>query len=83
MVDATAVANFKASLRGELIQPGDAGYDAARKVYNGMIDRRPKMIAKCQDVADVIAAVNFGREHDIRIAVRGGGPQRRRPWGVR
>ena len=49
---------LKATLRGELIQPSDAAYDAARKVYNGMIDRRPALIAKCADVADVIACVN-------------------------
>jgi FAD/FMN-containing dehydrogenase len=66
-------APFKSSLRGEVIEPGDARYDEARKVYNGMIDRRPRIIARCVDVADVISAVNFGREHKLRIAVRGGG----------
>src|SRR5258707_7943337 len=64
---------LKASLRGELIQPGDEGYDAARKVYNGMIDKRPALIARCADVADVIAAVNFGRENGLLVSVRGGG----------
>src|SRR5271165_3507962 len=64
---------LKANLRGELIQPFDEGYDAARKVYNGMIDRHPAMIARCADVADVIAAVNFGREHDLLVSIRGGG----------
>jgi FAD/FMN-containing dehydrogenase len=59
--------------RGELIQPGDQGYDSARKVYNGMIDRHPKLIAQCVDVADVIAAVNFGRENQMLISIRGGG----------
>ena len=72
-MDPTAVAAFKASLRGELIQPGDAGYDEARKLYNGMIDKHPSYIARCVDAADVIAAVNFGRENDILVAVRGGG----------
>jgi FAD/FMN-containing dehydrogenase len=52
--------------------PEDEGYDEARKVYNAMIDRRPAMIAKCADVADVIAAVNFGRENDLLVSVRGG-----------
>ena len=67
------VSVLKASLRGELIQPDDADYEAARKVYNGMIDRHPAMIARCADVADVIAAVNFGREHDLLVSIRGGG----------
>jgi len=73
VVDEAAVEEFKASLRGELIQPSDESYDEARKVYNGMIDRRPRMIARCADVADVITAVNFGRENDLLIAIRGGG----------
>src|SRR6202158_2132978 len=64
---------LKASLRGELIQPGDEGYEAARKVYNGMIDKRPALIARCADVADVIAAVNFGRENGLLVSIRGGG----------
>jgi FAD/FMN-containing dehydrogenase len=72
-LDEMAIANFRNSLHGDLIQPGDAGYDEARKVYNGMIDKRPAFIAQCVDAADVIAAVDFGREHDLLIAVRGGG----------
>ncbi len=60
-------------LRGELIMPGDPGYDEARAVYNAMIDKRPAAIARCRDVADVITCVHFGRKHDIAIAVRGGG----------
>jgi FAD/FMN-containing dehydrogenase len=59
--------------RGELIGPGDHGYDEARAVYNGMIDRRPRLIARCTNAADVIAAVNHGREAGITLAVRGGG----------
>src|SRR3984893_4067013 len=69
-LDASAL---KASLRGELIQPGDETYDAARKVYNGMIDKHPALIARCADVADVIAAVNFGRENGLLVSIRGGG----------
>src|SRR5438045_5270569 len=69
-LDASAL---KVSLRGELIQPADDGYEAARKVYNGMIDKHPALIARCADAADVIAAVNFGRENNLLISIRGGG----------
>src|SRR6516162_5232235 len=73
MLNVTAITPLKSNLRGELIEPNDAHYDEARKVYNGMIDRRPRIIARCVDVADVIAAVNFGRENKLLIAIRGGG----------
>jgi hypothetical protein len=68
-----SIHKFSTQLRGELIQPGDPAYDEARKVYNGMIDKRPALIAQCVDAADVISAVNFGRENDVTIAIRGGG----------
>src|SRR5580698_3943844 len=68
-----ALGQLAAGLRGELIQPGDPGYDAARAVYNGMIDKHPAAIARCRDVADVIACVRFGRDHGIELAIRGGG----------
>jgi FAD/FMN-containing dehydrogenase len=64
---------LRGSFRGELIQPTDAAYDSARKVYNGMIDKRPKLIARCVDVADVMAAVQFGTKNKMLTAVRGGG----------
>lgn len=64
---------FQSAFRGELIQPGDQKYETARKVYNAMIDKQPRLIARCADTADVIAAVNFGRENNLTIAVRGGG----------
>src|SRR5579871_6868890 len=64
---------FGQSLRGQLIGRSHAEYDSARKLYNAMIDKRPLLIARCADVADVIAAVNFGRENGLLIAVRGGG----------
>ena len=64
---------FRARLRGELIQPSDPSYDSARKVYNGMIDKRPALIVKCADVADVIACVNYARESKLLVAVRCGG----------
>jgi FAD/FMN-containing dehydrogenase len=64
---------LKAAFRGELIQASDPGYDIARKLYNGMIDKRPHLIAKCVDVADVIAAVKFGVENHLLTAIRAGG----------
>jgi FAD/FMN-containing dehydrogenase len=64
---------LRAQLHGEIIQPGDESYDKARKVYNGMIDKRPALIARCADVADVIYAMSFGRENNLTVAVRGGG----------
>ncbi len=67
------IEKLKASLRRSLIRPGDDGYDAARKIYNGMIDRRPAYIVEAVDAADVIAAVNFGRDTGRTVAVRGGG----------
>jgi FAD/FMN-containing dehydrogenase len=69
----STVDTLRTVFRGALIQPGDSTYDDARKVYNGMIDKRPALIAKCVDVADVIAAVNYGRENSLLTAIRGGG----------
>ncbi|CAN5879118.1 FAD-binding oxidoreductase [soil metagenome] len=69
----SAVASLQSGLRGDLIQRGGEGYDQARTVYNAMIDKRPALIARCADIADVISAVNFGRENDLLVAVRGGG----------
>src|SRR5947209_2361168 len=68
-----AIDQFKAQLRGELIEPADPRYEEARKVYNAMISRKPRLIAKCADVADVIAAVRFGQEQNLRVSIRGGG----------
>jgi FAD/FMN-containing dehydrogenase len=73
MLDEATVEQFKAGLRGEFIQPGDPDYDEARKVYNGMIDKRPRMIVRCADVADVISCVNLARDNEVLLAVRGGG----------
>jgi len=72
-MDKKEIDELRTKFRGELIAPGDAGYDAARKVYNGMIDKRPALIAKCVDVADVITGVNLAREKKLLLAVRGGG----------
>jgi hypothetical protein len=73
MVHPDTLAQFSASLRGQLVQPGDATYDDARRVYNAMIDRYPKFIVQCRDVADVVHGVNFARDHSLLLAVRGGG----------
>ncbi|HSC51688.1 MAG TPA: FAD-binding oxidoreductase [Gaiellaceae bacterium] len=69
-IDADGLA---ARLRGAVVQPSDPGYDEARKLYNAMIDRRPALIAQVADVEDVVTAVRFGREHELELAIRGGG----------
>ena len=69
----SVVEDFKTSLNGTLLRPGEAGYDDARKIWNGMIDKRPALIARCRGVADVINSVRFARAHDLLVAVRGGG----------
>lgn len=58
---------------GAILAPADAGYEAARKIHNGLVDKRPALIACCRDSADVVAAVNAAREADLEISVRGGG----------
>jgi hypothetical protein len=69
----SSLRTLKGTLRGDLIEPDDSRYDEARKVYNGMIDKRPRAIAMCMDVADVAAAVLAGADHGLPVAVRGGG----------
>ncbi len=64
---------FRKQLKGRLVLPSDDDYDETRKVYNGMIDKRPGLFAMCTDAADVIEAVNFGRNNNLLVAVRGGG----------
>jgi hypothetical protein len=73
MRDSHAFPDLAQGFRGQLVSPSDAAYEEARKLYNGMIDKRPRLIARCADVADVITAVNFGREKNMRVAIRGGG----------
>jgi len=68
-----ATSTLASSLRGRLILPTDADYDTARAVYNGMIDKRPALIARCANVADVIRCVNFARDGNMLLAIRGGG----------
>src|SRR5262245_63913194 len=67
------VREFKARFRGDLLSPGTDVYESARKVWNGMIDRRPAWIARCRGVEDVQLAVRFARENDLPLAIRGGG----------
>ncbi|WP_213958586.1 FAD-binding oxidoreductase [Variovorax sp. dw_954] len=72
MLNPESIAQFSATLRGRVVQAGDADYDESRKVYNAMIDRTPRLIVQCRDVADVIHSVNFARDHALLLAVRGG-----------
>lgn len=69
----SALNDFAAQLHGDLVRQDDAEYDAVRRVWNGMIDRRPALIVRCADSADVVAAVKFVRAHNLRVSVRGGG----------
>ena len=73
MLSNEKISTFKSGFRGEVIEPSDRGYNEARALYNAMIDKKPRLIARCSDVADVIAAVTFGRENKMLIAIRGGG----------
>ena len=72
-IDESDVQLFRERFRGEVLRPNEAGYDEARAVWNGMIDKHPAVIARCTGVADVIDAVNFARENDLLVTVRGGG----------
>jgi FAD/FMN-containing dehydrogenase len=72
-VDALAAAALRARFRGALLRPGEEGYDEARRIWNGAIDRRPALIARCAGGDDVVQAVRFAREHDLPVSVRGGG----------
>ncbi|MHB1416828.1 MAG: FAD-binding oxidoreductase [Chloroflexota bacterium] len=72
-LDEIAVNDFVGRLRGEVLRPGGEGYEEARHVWNGMIDKRPYLIARCDGVIDIVESVNFARAHDLSVAVRGGG----------
>jgi FAD/FMN-containing dehydrogenase len=73
MLDKADLQRFRGSFRGEVLQPGDASYDDARKVWNGMIDKHPALIARCKTESDVVTTIQFGSSHDLPVAVRGGG----------
>ena len=72
-VDESRITAFRSGLRGRLLRSGEEGFDLSRKVWNAMIDKHPGLIAKCAGTADVISAVNFARENNLLVAVRGGG----------
>jgi hypothetical protein len=72
-IDAARIEEFASGLAGRAVRPGDADYDAARRIWNAAIDRQPGLIVRCRGVADVVAAVNFARANDLLVAVRGGG----------
>jgi FAD/FMN-containing dehydrogenase len=71
-ISETAFEDLRSRFAGELLRQGDPGYDEARRIWNGAIDRRPGLIARCTGTADVIAAVRFARRHDLLVAIRGG-----------
>ena len=73
IADEAAIEGFGAGLRGQLLRPSDDGYDAARTLWNAMIDKRPALIARCAGTADVIRSVGFARDQRLLVAVRGGG----------
>src|SRR5215831_6602037 len=68
-----AIEQFGRDFRGQLLRPGETGYDAARTIWNAMVDKRPAMIARCAGVADVIRSINFARTHGLLLSIRGGG----------
>ena len=70
---AEAAGELTAAFTGQLLKPGDGGYDEARRVHNGLIDKRPALIARCGGVADVVDAVTLTRKLGLEVAVRGGG----------
>jgi FAD/FMN-containing dehydrogenase len=72
-LDAEAVQAFAVQMRGPVLRPDDSGYDEARMIWNGLIDRRPAIIAQCSGTADVVDAVNFAREHDLLLSIKSGG----------
>jgi FAD/FMN-containing dehydrogenase len=72
-IDTEALQAFALQMRGPVLTPEDLGYEEARRIWNGLIDRRPALIARCSGTADVVDAVNFAREHDLLVSIKGGG----------
>src|SRR5215471_9973953 len=73
MLTQEAIAQLRGVLRGSVLEPGDTRFEQARTVYNAMIERHPRLIAQCTDVADVVAAVRFAREQGLKVSIKGGG----------
>src|SRR5476651_1187100 len=73
MLKPAAIQEFRKQLCGCLLVPGDPAYDVARKVFNGMVDKHPALIARCAGAGDVAACVKFARDHNVLLSVRGGG----------
>ncbi len=73
MVDSIDISNLAAAVRGPILEPGTPGYDDSRSIWNAMIDRRPSLIVRCLGVADVVACVNFARERNLPLSIKGGG----------
>ena len=73
MLDSETIEAFVAGVRGAVLRPGDEGYDDARSIWNGLIDRRPALIVQCTGAADVVDAVNFARDQGLVLSVKGGG----------
>src|SRR5262245_19205497 len=72
-IDAEALEAFVVGIRGRVLRPGEPGYDEARAIWNGLIDRRPALIVQCSGTADVVDAVNFAREQRLPLSIKGGG----------
>ena len=73
LIGSDGVAELRGRFSGHVLEPGDPSYEEARRIHNGMIDKHPALIARCQNTADVVDAVNFGRDHAMEVSVRGGG----------
>lgn len=77
VVQNTDIQQFIGKFEGEVLRPDDTGYDEARTVWNGMVDKHPGLIARCTGTQDVVACVNFARDHEVMVSVRGGRTQLR------
>jgi FAD/FMN-containing dehydrogenase len=72
-ISTRSIENLAQTLRGQLLRPGATGYEAARKIWNAMVDKFPVMIVRCAGSADVVRSVNFARDHGLILSIRGGG----------
>jgi len=72
-IDAAELDRLRAAFSGALLEPGEGAYEEARRVHNGLVDRRPALIARCQNTADIVDALQFARQAGLEVGVRGGG----------